>query len=73
MQFWALGVSGDTWTLSLGDGTVLYSQAGWRSYDNPVTVEIPVSAVVDGKLRLTFTETWATADELYIQYIKAIA
>lgn len=72
MVFWGLGLQGDTWAVSTGD-TVLHTHAGWRSWDNPVTVEIPISAVVNGKLRLTFTETWATGDEFYIQSIKAIA
>lgn len=72
IKFWALGIGGDTWYLSTGN-TQLFSAASWRGFDNPVTVEIPVSAVVDGKLSLTFQQTWGTGDELYIQYIEALA
>ena len=71
IKFWALGIGGDTWTMDIGGTTV--SGTGWANdYNNPVILQIPASAVVNGKLRITFTETWAIADELYIQYIKGI-
>ena len=72
MEFWAIGMNGDHWYLSTGD-TALFDAEGWRSYDNPVKISIPVSAVVNGKLSLTFTQTWQYGDELYIDTIKAIA
>ena len=71
MSFWGLGLGGDTWYLYVND-VEFFTAEGWRSWDNPVTVEIPVSAVVDGKLSLTFTQTWQTGDEFYIDYIAAI-
>ena len=72
IKFWALGIQGDTWTVDVGGTTV--SGTGWANdYNNPVILQVPASAVVNGKLRITFTETWAIADEFYIQYIKGVA
>ena len=70
MEFWGIGVDGDHWYLSTGD-TALFDAEGWRSWDNPVKVNIPVSAVVEGKLSLTFKQTGQNGDELYIDSIKA--
>ena len=71
MQFWALGMEGDTWYLTVAGRTV--STFGWRGWENPVTLrDIPTSSVTNGKLRVTFTETWQIGDELYIRYVKGI-
>jgi hypothetical protein len=50
---------------------VFVTQSGWKYSSDAITIDIPVSAVVNGKLTITFTQTWAVGDELYIQYIDA--
>ena len=69
--FWAIGIKNDTWHLYI-NGEEVFTAQGWRGWDNPVTLVIPASAVVEGKLSITFTQTWQVGDELYIDYIKAI-
>ena len=71
MTFWALGIQGDTWFLYVND-VEAFTAVGWRGWEAPVTITIPVSAVRNGRLSITFTQTWQTGDELYIQTIQAI-
>ena len=71
ITFWAVNNYGSEMTFYAG-GAKLFSTV-WRGYDAPVTVEVPVSAVKDGKLTIAFEQQYGTGDELYIQSIKAIA
>jgi len=72
MQFWVLARNGQSCSLSLADGTSLIANAQVRLWDNPITVQIPVSAVKDGKLTFKFSQVYSQYNaELYIQYIDA--